>query len=92
MLTISVNLTLFVFIFIPVSGYVISLIGKQLKKQSTKAQEEQGSFIYNRGHLVALKVVKDTTQKVTSTLFSESTQRFFKLSNSIETIKPSFAY
>jgi subfamily B ATP-binding cassette protein MsbA len=49
MLTISVNLTLFVFIFIPVSGYVISLIGKQLKKQSTKAQEEQGSlFIYNR--------------------------------------------
>jgi subfamily B ATP-binding cassette protein MsbA len=47
MLTISVNLTLFVFIFIPVSGLCYFLIGKQFKKQSTKAQEEQGLFIYN---------------------------------------------
>ena len=45
MLTISPQLTLFVFVFIPVSGYVISLIGKQLKKQSTKAQQEQGLFL-----------------------------------------------
>jgi subfamily B ATP-binding cassette protein MsbA len=77
MLTISVNLTLFVFIFIPVSGYVISLIGKQLKKQSTKAQEEQGSFIYNRGHLVALKVVKGYNLKAISTLFSRIYTTFF---------------
>jgi subfamily B ATP-binding cassette protein MsbA len=42
MLTISVNLTLFVFIFIPVSGYVIS---QRFKKQSTKAQEEQASYL-----------------------------------------------
>ena len=31
MLLISTKLTLFVFIFIPVSGYLISLIGKSLK-------------------------------------------------------------
>jgi subfamily B ATP-binding cassette protein MsbA len=40
MFSISAKLTIFVFIFIPVSGYIISLIGKQLKKQSTKAQQE----------------------------------------------------
>ena len=33
MFTISVKLTIFVFIFIPISGTVISFIGKKLKKQ-----------------------------------------------------------
>ncbi len=32
MLTISAKLTLFVFIFLPISGFLISLIGKSLKK------------------------------------------------------------
>jgi subfamily B ATP-binding cassette protein MsbA len=85
MLTISVNLTLFVFIFIPVSGYVISLIGKQLKKQSTKAQEEQGLFLSTiEETLGGLKVVKGyNSESYFNTIFQESTQRFFKLSNSI---------
>ena len=85
MLTISVKLTLFVFIFIPVSGYVISLIGKQLKKQSTKAQEEQGIFLSTiEETLGGLKVVKGyNSEKYFNNIFTESTQRFFKLSNSI---------
>lgn len=85
MLTISVKLTLFVFIFIPVSGYVISLIGKQLKKQSTKAQEEQGIFLSTiEETLGGLKVVKGyNSEKYFNRIFTESTQRFFKLSNSI---------
>ncbi|MDG2432617.1 ABC transporter ATP-binding protein [Flavobacterium sp.] len=85
MLTISVKLTLFVFIFIPVSGYIISLIGKQLKKQSTKAQEEQGIFLSTiEETLGGLKVVKGyNSENYFNTLFQESTQRFFKLSNSI---------
>jgi len=85
MLTISTKLTLFVFIFIPVSGYVISLIGKQLKKQSTKAQEEQGIFLSTiEETLGGLKVVKGyNSEKYFNHIFTESTQRFFKLSNSI---------
>jgi subfamily B ATP-binding cassette protein MsbA len=85
MLTISVDLTLFVFIFIPISGYVISLIGKQLKKQSTKAQEEQGIFLSTiEETLGGLKVVKGyNSERYFNTVFQESTQRFFKLSNSI---------
>lgn len=85
MLTISTKLTLFVFIFIPVSGYVISLIGKQLKKQSTKAQEEQGVFLSTiEETLGGLKVVKGyNSEKYFNQIFTASTQRFFKLSNSI---------
>ncbi len=85
MLTISVQLTLFVFIFIPVSGYIISLIGKQLKKQSTKAQQEQGIFLSTiEETLGGLKVVKGyNSENYFNKIFQESTQRFFNLSNSI---------
>ena len=41
MLAISVKLTLFVFIFIPISGIIISRIGKNLKSKSTRVQQEQ---------------------------------------------------
>ena len=85
MFTISAKLTLFVFIFIPLSGYVISLIGKQLKKQSTKAQQEQGLFLSTiEETLGGLKVVKGyNSEKYFNRIFQESTQRFFNLSNSI---------
>ncbi len=85
MLSISVKLTLFVFIFIPISGYIISLIGKQLKKQSTKAQEEQGIFLSTiEETLGGLKVVKGyNSENHFYKVFQESTHRFFNLSNSI---------
>jgi subfamily B ATP-binding cassette protein MsbA len=85
MVTISVQLTLFVFIFIPVSGYVISLIGKQLKKKSTRAQEEQGIFLSTIEETMGgLKVVKGyNSENYFNRIFQESTQRFFLLSNSI---------
>ncbi len=85
MLIISKKLTLFVFIFIPISGYIISLIGKQLKKQSTKAQQEQGIFLSTiEETLGGLKVVKGyNSENYFNSIFQESTQRFFSLSNSI---------
>ena len=85
MVTISMQLTLFVFIFIPVSGYVISVIGKQLKRKSTKAQEEQGTFLSTIEETMGgLKVVKGyNAENYFNRVFQESTQRFFILSNSI---------
>ncbi|MBL0739077.1 ABC transporter ATP-binding protein [Flavobacterium sp. GN10] len=85
MLVISAKLTLFVFIFIPVSGYIISLIGKQLKKQSTKAQEEQGKFLSTIEETIGgLKVVKGyNSENYFNKVFQSSTERFFTLSNSI---------
>ena len=85
MLLISAQLTLFVFVFIPISGYVISVIGKRLKKQSTRAQEEQGVFLSTiEETLGGLKVVKGyNSEKHFNNVFQRSTNRFFQLSNSI---------
>ncbi|KAB1156315.1 ABC transporter ATP-binding protein [Flavobacterium luteum] len=85
MFTISIKLTLFVFVFIPLSGYVISVIGKRLKKQSTRAQQEQGTFLSTiEETLGGLKVVKGyNSENYFNTVFQESTSRFFNLSNSI---------
>jgi subfamily B ATP-binding cassette protein MsbA len=85
MVIISAKLTLFVFIFIPVSGYIISLIGKQLKKQSSKAQQEQGTFLSTIEETIGgLKVVKGyNAENYFNTVFKSSTERFFELSNTI---------
>jgi ATP-binding cassette, subfamily B, bacterial MsbA len=85
MFLISTKLTIFVFIFIPLSGYVISLIGKRLKKQSTKAQEEQGIFLSTiEETLGGLKVVKSyNSENYFNEVFQNSTNRFFNLSNTI---------
>ncbi|OYQ44226.1 ABC transporter ATP-binding protein [Flavobacterium aurantiibacter] len=85
MFGISVKLTLFVFIFIPISGYVISLIGKQLKKQSSRAQVEQGVFLSTiEETLGGLKVVKSfNAEKRFINTFKKSTSKFFHLSNAI---------
>ena len=85
MFTISIKLTLFVFIFIPISGTIISLVGKKLKKQSTKAQEEQGIFLsIIEETLGGLKVVKGyNSEKYFNKIFRNSTDKFFDLSNTI---------
>jgi len=85
MFAISTKLTIFVFIFIPISGYIISLIGKQLKKKSTRAQEEQGIFLSTIEETIGgLKVVKGyNSEKHFGNVFQRSTERFFELSNSI---------
>lgn len=85
MFAISVKLTIFVFLFIPVTGFVISSLGKQLKKKSTRAQQEQGIFLSTiEETLGGLKVIKSyNAQHTFSSVFRNSTRKFFLLSNSI---------
>jgi ATP-binding cassette, subfamily B, bacterial MsbA len=85
MLNISVNLTLFVFVFIPVSGFIISKIGKSLKSKSTRAQQESGYFIsLVEESLGGLKVVKSyNAESQFKKRFDDSINRLLKLSNSI---------
>ncbi len=45
MFIISVKLTLFVLVFIPISGLIISKIAKNLRAQSMEAQKESGFLI-----------------------------------------------
>ncbi len=85
MLTISVKLTIFVFIFIPISGIIISLIGKSLKRKSDKVQKEQGYFLsLLEESLGGLKVIKGfNMESIFNRKFQESTKRFFHFSNSL---------
>lgn len=85
MLLISVKLTIFVFIFIPISGFLISLIGKSLKRKSDKVQREQGFFLsLIEETLGGLKIIKAFNAENTfTTKFKDSTNRFFKYSNSL---------
>lgn len=85
MLAISFKLTLFVFIFIPISGFIISKIGKSLKAKSKKAQDENGYLIsIVEETLGGLKVVKSYNAENTFTKkFNDSIFRLYRLTNSI---------
>lgn len=85
MLLISVKLTIFVFVFIPVSGFIISRIGKSLKRHSDKVQNEQGFFLsILEETLGGLKIIKGfNAEKIFNNRFQESTGRFFKFSNTL---------
>ena len=85
MFWISVKLTLFVFIFIPIAGYIISVIGKSLKKRSGRAQQELGYFLSIIDEtLGGLKVVKGfNSEGYFNNKFQVSTNRYYHLSNKI---------
>jgi len=85
MLFISWELTIFVFIFIPISGFIISLIGKSLKKKSDKVQQEQGLFLsILEETLGGLKIIKGfNAESIFYTKFKSSTQNFYDFSNKL---------
>jgi len=85
MLLISPELTLFVFIFIPVSGFLISIIGKSLKRKSDKVQKEQGEFLsIIEETLGGLKVIKGfNSENIFGKKFKTSTKRFYNFSNTL---------
>ena len=85
MFFISVKLTVFVFIFIPLAGMIISRIGKSLKRKSDRVQAEQGAFLsIVEETLGGLRVIKAfNAENRFIKLFQESTERFFHFSNSL---------
>lgn len=85
MISISWKLTVFVLIFIPVSGLIISKIGKSLKSQSTRAQQENGYLIsITEETLSGLKVVKGyNAENFFAKTFKNSIDRLYNLTNKI---------
>ncbi len=85
MFAISIKLSIFVLIFIPVSGFLISLIGKSLQRKSNKVQKEQGTFLsIVEETLSGLRIVKAFhAEKLFNDKFRASTKRFFRFSNSL---------
>ena len=85
MFMISVKLTIFVFIFIPIAGFIISRIGKSLKRKSDKVQREQGIFLSTLEEtLSGLKVIKGfNAENRFYKNFQTSTNRFYNFSNTL---------
>ncbi|WMI69932.1 ABC transporter ATP-binding protein [Mangrovimonas sp. YM274] len=85
MFAISTKLTIFVFLFIPVAGLIISRIGKSLKRKSNKVQTEQGIFLSTLEEtLSGLKVIKGfNAEKRFNNKFQDSTNRFYHFSNTL---------
>ena len=78
MFTISPELTLFVILFIPISGFIISIIGKRLRKDSKEVQQQQSNF---------LSIIDETIsgQKVIKSFLSEFffSRKFDKINHSL---------
>ncbi|MFN7099113.1 MAG: ABC transporter ATP-binding protein [Flavobacterium sp.] len=85
MFAISTKLTLFVLIFMPISGYIISKLAKNLRSQSREAQKESGSLIsVVEETLGGLKVIKSYNAEPSfKGRFNESVTRLLNLNNSI---------
>tara|TARA_R110002020_G_scaffold129919_2_gene290568 strand:+ start:3350 stop:5176 length:1827 start_codon:yes stop_codon:yes gene_type:complete len=85
MLFISAKLTLFVFLFLPISGFLISKVGKSLKRGSLKVQQEQGVFLSILEETMGgLRIIKAFhAENLFQKKFEDSNERFYKYSNSV---------
>jgi subfamily B ATP-binding cassette protein MsbA len=85
MMLISPQLTLFVFVFIPISGWIISVVGKSLKKQSEQVQDIQGQMLAQTEETITgLKMIKAFVAETHFIKkFNQITQQFFRYSNTL---------
>ena len=85
MFSLSWQLSIFVLLFIPISGFLISSIGKRLKRQSLRAQQESGQLISTvEETLTGLKIVKSFNAEIVfKKRFTDSADRILKLVNKI---------
>lgn len=85
MLMMSAKLTLFVFVFMPISGFIISKIGKSLKKGSLKVQQEQGIFLsILEETMTGLRIIKAfDVEQVFAKKFEDSNERYYHYSNTL---------
>ncbi len=85
MFLISFKLTAFVLIFIPISGFLISLIGRSLKATSTLVQNEQAEFLsITEETLHGLKIIKGFVSELFFIeKFNKSNNKFYNYSNKL---------
>ncbi len=85
MLTISWQLTVFVFVLLPIAGFAMGRIGKRLKAQSLAGQTQWGVLMANiEETLGGLRIIKAFTAegKVRKRFHAEN-QKFYHLSNAV---------
>ena len=81
----SPKLTLFVLVFMPLAGFIISKVGKSLKKKSMRVQEQQGRVLSTLEETVGgLKVIKSFTgEDLFKEKFRKINYRLFNFANSV---------
>jgi subfamily B ATP-binding cassette protein MsbA len=81
MLYMSVQLTLFIFIMLPITGVIIGLIGRSLKKTSAKGQHQMGVLLsILEESLSGLRIIKAfTAEKQIGEKFEETNSNYGKL-------------
>lgn len=82
---ISPQLTLFVLVFLPVSGYLVGRIGRNLKKQTNAAQVKWGYILSHLEEtLSGLRIIKAFTAEHSHTKrYHELTQELYETKNKI---------
>ena len=85
MFIISYKLTVFVIIFIPFSGFIISFIGKTLKKKSLLVQKEQAELTSITEETInGIKIIKSfLAEKFFMSKFEVTNSRFLNFSNKL---------
>ncbi len=85
MIILSWQLTLFVFLVLPVMGYVMGTVGKNLKKSSFEAQNKWGELMSQiEETLGGLRIIKAfNAESKISYRFHKSNKEFRKMSNRI---------
>lgn len=85
MFALSAKLTLFVLVFIPIAGWLISIVGKSLKSRSDKVQKEQGELLsYLEESLTGIPIIQIfTAEKIFNQKFATVTKRLFNFSNKL---------
>lgn len=86
MLVLSWRLTLFVFILLPVAGWIMGTVGKKLKATSLAAQEMLGTILSTTEETIGgLRVVKAfNAEKQMERMFDGETDAYRRISNSIQ--------
>ena len=85
MLTISWQLTLFVFVLLPIAGYIMGKVGKRLKRTSLEGQQQWGALMATiEETLGGLRIIKafNAEHKIRGR-FHDENQRFFRTSTRI---------
>jgi len=85
MFLISFKLTAFVLFFIPISGFIISLIGKSLKNTSNLVQQEQSEILsITEETLQGLKIIKGFVAELFFiNRFKKTNKKFYNYSNKL---------
>ncbi|MDE7377139.1 MAG: ABC transporter ATP-binding protein/permease, partial [Muribaculaceae bacterium] len=85
MIVISWQLTLFVFVLLPIAGYVMGKVGKKLKRKSLELQNQWGSLMANiEETLSGLRIIKAfNAEDKAKGKFHADNQVFFTMSNQV---------